>query len=221
MSTVDGCLRLLRTMSHTTLEEKPLLDALEPGSVLINTLGSCSPKELGDCVEAARDISPDLARVFVEAVGGTDAVLQRFRDGDPWIQELEVDTFDGELVGVVRFLHISDSEQGSLRDRAYAVGNQLIRALPDIVKVDVEGMLPGGHLLTIDGIDYGALGLRRQFAIDADTVRRNKERIQLAHTLVGVSDTERLREAANLLSKVAALVSRLWKCVCAGPRQTP
>ena len=206
MSTADSCLRLLRAMNHTTLDEKPLLDALEPSSVLVNTLRGCSPRELGACVAAARDISPNLARALVDAVGGADAVLQRFRNHDPWIRELEVATLDGELVGVARLLHVSDTGQGDLQERAHNLGMQLIQALPEIVRVDIKGELPGGHGLTLDGIDYGSSGLLRQYVFDAFTIRRNKERFRLAHTMVGTTDTERLPAAAELLADVADLV---------------
>ena len=206
MSSVDDCMRLLRTMSRTTLKKQPLLDQLKPGSKIVKTLESCSPKELGDCVEAARDVSRDLALAFVQSVGSTDAVLQKFRRSDPWIQKLEVVTLDGDLVGVARILHISESDQGSMRDRANELGNQLLRALPDVDRVDVKGVLPGGQPLMIDGINYGSSGLHRQYTTDTHVVRRNQERIRIAHTLIGVSETERLGKAAKLILEVADLV---------------
>ena len=199
----DECLRLLRAVSRTSVDWKPLLAVLQPGSPLVDTLESCPLTAFGDCVSSARDVSLDLARAFVDAVGGTEAVLKRFCAGDPWIQKLEIASVEGELVGVARFLYLTESEKGDARERAVETGRQLLRTLPDISRVDVKAILPGGRALEVDG---GSSGLLRQYDHPSGTVQWNQDRVRLAHTLFGANETERLTEAASLLAEVAKLV---------------
>lgn len=203
---VETCRRLLKTVGRTTMDCTALLTAAEPGSQLAATLRECSPVDLGDCVSAARDVSPDLARAFVDAVGGTEAVIRRLRGNDPWIRELQVNAADGEMVGVARFLYISESEQGDARERAVGIGRLLLRCLPEITKVDVRAVLPGGYSLKVGGFEHGVSKLLRRHDHTPDTVGWNQLRIRLTRTLLGASETERLHEFATMLSDAAKLV---------------
>ena len=143
----DTCQRLLRALRGTSADWEPLLASVEPGTTLVDTLRSCSVQALGDCVAAARDVSLGLAKATVDAIGGSRAVLDRLRNSDPWIRELHIESVDGELVGVARFLYVSEAEQGDARERAVEIGRQLLPALPEIEKVDVKAVLPGGRVL--------------------------------------------------------------------------
>ena len=202
----DACQRLLRALRRTSVDWAPVLASLEPGTSLNDTLGNCSVQALGACVSAARDVSLGLARAFVDAIGGSEAVLDRFRNSDPWIRELDIASVDGELVGVAKFLYVSESEQGDARERAVEIGQQLIRALPDIAKVDVKPVLPGGRVLKVDGHEYASSGLLRRYDHHPGAVGWNQERALLAQTLFGASETDRLNEASGLLAEAAHLV---------------
>ena len=202
----DECVRLLQTMSGTTIDWRPLLSALKPDAPLVDTLKGCSPAAFGDCVSSARDVSLDLAREFVGAVGGIEAVLQRIRNHDPWIWKLEISSSKGEEVGVARFLYVSESEQGEARGRAVETGQLLLRTLPDISRVDVEATLPGGGTLEIDGISHGSSGLLRQYGHNAGAIARNQDRLRLAHTVFGATETARLSKADKLITAANDLI---------------
>ena len=92
------------------------------------------------------------------------------------------------------------------RERAVEIGQQLIRALPDIAKVDVKPVLPGGRVLKVDGHEYASSGLLRRYDHHPGAVGWNQERALLAQTLFGASETERLNEASGLLAEAAHLV---------------
>ena len=205
-TSADVCLRLLRSVRLASIDWRPLLTALEPGSPLIDALQGWSLPTFGDCVSAAGDVSLGLARAFVDAAGGTEGILRRFHDSDPWIRELQVASVEGELVGVARFLYISESEQGDARERAVETGRQLLRTLPDISKVDVKAILPGGRALEIGGIEHGSSGLLRQNDHHLGAIAWNQDRIRLAQSLFGTNETERLAQAAELLDELAKLV---------------
>lgn len=202
----DACQHLLRALRGTSVDWEPLLASLEPGTTLVDTLRSCSVEALGDCVSAARDVSLGLAEALVEAIGGNPAVLDRLRKSDPWIRELDIGSVDGELVGVAKFLYVSEPEQGDARERAMEIGRQLLRALPDIDKVDVKPVSPGGRVLEIDGHEYASSGLRRRYDHHPGALGWNRDRIALAQTLFGASETERLNDASDMLAEAADLV---------------
>ena len=205
-TSADACLRLLGPFGRTSIDWRPLLAALQPGSPFGDFLRSCSLSDFGDCVSSARGVSVDLARAFVDAVGGTEVLLERFRNSDPWLQELKTVSEDGELIGVARFLYVSEPDQGDAREYAVETGRQLLRTLPDISRVDVKAVLSGGRTLEVDGFEYGSSGLLRQYDHHPATVGWNQDRIRLAQTLFGASETERLTEAAGLLAEAAELV---------------
>ena len=205
-TSIDVCVRLLRAISRTSIEWTSLLAALQTDLPLVNLLKSCPLAAFGDCVSMARDVSHELARAFVDAVGGAEVVLMRFRNSDPWIQKLEVATVDGKLVGVARFLCVSESEQGDASEKAVEIGRQLLRTLPDIDEVDVKAILSGGRTLEIDDIDFGSSGLLRKHDHHARAIAWNQQRARLAQTLLGASETERLAESDKLFAQAAELV---------------
>ena len=205
-TSADACLRLLVPFGRASADWTPLLAALEPSSSFVAFLKDCPLPALGDCVSSARDISVGLAREFVEAVGGVDALLGRFRNSEPWLQELEVVVDGGERVGFARFLYVSESEQGDAQERAHEIGRQLLRMLPDLNRVDVKAVLPGGGTLRHEDTEYGSSRLQREFDHHPVAVRWNRERIRLAQNLFASRETERLTEADGLISETARLV---------------
>ena len=118
-----------------------MLAALQSDSPLVDLLETCSLAAFSDCVSSAREVSLELAKALVDATGGVDAVFERFRDNDPWITEIEIASIEEELVGVARFLYLSESEQGDARERTVETGRLLLRTLPNITRVDVKAIL--------------------------------------------------------------------------------
>ena len=142
----------------------------------------------------------------MDAVGGTEVLVERFCSSVPWIQELKIASEDGDQIGVARFLYVSEPDQGDAREYAVEIGQQLLRTFPDINRVDVKAILAGGRTLEVDGFEFGSSGLLRRYDHHPATVGWNQDRIRFAQTLFGASETERLMEAAVLLHEAAKLV---------------
>lgn len=205
-TSADACLRLLGPFGRTAIDWQPLLTALECGTPFGDYLRTCSVSALSDCVASARTVSVELARAFVDAAGGTEVLVERFSSSVPWIQELRIASEDGDQIGVARFLYVSEPDQGDAREYAVEIGQQLLRTFPDIERVDVKAVLAGGRTLEVDGFEFGSSGLLRRYDHHPATVGWNQDRIRLAQTLFGASETERLTEAAVLLQETADLV---------------
>ena len=206
VTSADACLRLLGPFGRTAIDWRPLLTALESGTPFGDYLRACPVSALSDCVASARTVSVELARAFVDAVGGTEVLVERFRSSVPWLQELKIASENGDQIGVARFLYVSEPDQGDARDYAIEIGQQLLRTFPDINRVDAKAVLAGGRTLEVDGFDFGSSSLLRRYDHHPATVGWNQDRIRLAQTLFGASETERLTEAAVLLQEAANLV---------------
>ena len=205
-TSIEACSRLLVPLSRTSIDWGPLLASLQPGSPFVDFLKNCPLLDLAECVSLARGLSVDLAREFVDAVGGTERLLESFRISDPWLQEVRILSLDSELVGVARFLYASESDQGDAREYAVEIGRQLLRTLPEINRVDVKAVMPDGRTVEGEGAEYASSGFLRRYDHHATTVGWNQDRIRVSQTLFGASETERLAEAAKLLSEVEKLV---------------
>lgn len=205
-SSAESCQRLLMALRQASADWRPLLPALSPSTALTDFLENCPVDVLGECVAAAHDVSPEFAGEFVSAVGGREKLIERIRSFDPWIRELRIDTVDGDLVGVARYLFASESDQGDPRERSVELGRLLLRVFPDIVRVDVKPVLAGGGILESDGQELHSSGLVRKHDHTPSAVAWNRERVQLAQTLFGATETERLAKAGPLLADVAELL---------------
>lgn len=199
-------IRLLTCARGLTTDWVPLSSAFEADRPLTGLLAECEIEDFGECVAAARDVSVGLARTLVDSVGGVPAVLNRVREADPWIFELQVETVDGELTGVARYLFVSEEEQGEPRERSLDIARNLLRSLPDIEKVDVKPILPDGSEMRIGGNTLWSSGLLRRYDHGEAAVQWNRNRAQLTQALFGAPETERLAEFNELLEDTAKVV---------------
>ena len=204
---VDQILRLLRALIRIEVDWGDLISSVKAATNFRDALQLCLIADFADCVALAHLVSRELADTFVDVVGGSEPVLDRIRTEDPWIHELKIVSYDGEGIGFARFLHVSDVDQGSPRDRSIMIGRLLLRTLPSISKVDVQAVLPGGHKSEIDGYDHTASGLLRKYDHHPLITRMNQERVCLAHLHFGTSETERIAKFSQLLPKCASLVN--------------
>ena len=203
---IEHISRLLRSLIRTGTDWHEMVSCVTANSDFLDTLNRSPLSDLADCVALALEVSEELATELVGAVGGTEFVFKKFRSEDPWILELRLVDDDGERVGYARFLHVSDVDQGDPRDRSIKIGQLLLRTLPNITKVDVHAVLPGGHKLEIDGFDHTASGLLRKYDHHPVIARTNQERMCLAHLHFGTCETERLTRFSQLLPKCVGLL---------------
>ena len=198
--------RLLRALGRTPLNWTQLLASLESNHAIISFLRTCSISDLGEFFSAVRTISPDFAAACSDLAGDRGNILQRARVEDPWIRELSVSIREGNEIVIARFLHVSDSLQPEPDKKAVTFGKQLLRALPEVNRVDVKAVRANGSPLGIDGYEYASSGLVREYDLHPDEVDWNRSRSHLAQTLIGTSETDRLFAMLGLLPQVATLV---------------
>lgn len=204
-------LNLLKAMRHSTVDWKWLKDTLEANCNLLTHLQECPLDQLGHFILATRDVSVELAAALSELIGGNDMILDRIHASDPWIQELKVVSCDNETIAVARYLFVSEAVQGDASERSVKLGKQILRILPEIDRVDIRAQPPGGGTLEINGYEYGMSGLLRKYFYDDEAVLWNQNRFQLARSLIGSTETERLQEARQLLPEVAQFIRDVAK----------
>jgi len=216
----DVVIEILKALRNSSVDWDWLSETLKLNTQLLNYLQGCTLSELGSFMSAARHVSLDLAVAFTHQIGGNQAILERIRASDPWIQELQIVTIENQVVAVARYLFISESVQGDARERSVSLAKHLLDTLPVIDKVDVQPRHPGGDTLEFDGYEYATSGLLRQNHYDDDTASWNQMRFQLTRSLIGTSETERLTIAADLFPQVATFLRDLAKAFVHDPTGT-
>ena len=190
-------------------------------SRLVSTLREAPLEALADCVAAAYDADPSLARSLVDAIGGETAVIERIRADNPWITRLEVSERANGLVGVARFLYASDSFQRDPDEQAHSLGQTLLRCLPRIASVDVQALLPGDRELARGDHVFWASRIRRGAAHSSPATAWTQARMRIAVALVAESDTARLAAALPLFGEAADLLRLIGTEVAKGTHPVP
>ncbi len=183
--------------------------AVNAESQLAAALREAPVDVLADCVAAARGVDPAVAHALTESMGGEQTIIARIRADNPWIIVLEIRTGGSSPIGYARFLHVSDTLQGSPDEQALGLARTLLRCLPRIESVDVQAVLPGGREIAMGGYTGGSSQLKREFDRTDPAVEWSRERTRSAAALIGTTDTARLSQALPLLDEAADLV-REW-----------
>lgn len=215
-----GSEQIADTLSRATAAEATVLLAtadgwtatIEPaigtGTVLAEDLATAPVEIITKLLATASGRNDRTARVILDALGGTEALLQRLHAENPWILRAGVrDSPDGP-VGYARLLHITD-EQGDPREACVALARYLLRIIPTIEATDVKVRGPGYTPIIIDGHELGASGLVRQYDHAETRVAWNQALTKAAVTLMGASDTSRLAAAYPILRDLVDLFAEV------------
>ena len=198
-----------------------LAESAKGESPLASALRDAPLEALADCLAAAYDVDPSLARALVEIIGGEEAVILRIRADNPWLTMLEVRPGEGGPVGFARFLHVSDAFQANPEAEVHRLARSILRCLPEIESVDIQALLPGNHEITIEDYTSGVSRLSREKYNDATpAVAWRQARIRAAGALVGETHTARLTAAPALLEETAELTHQIGTTLVTGKQPT-
>ena len=191
--------------------------SLDVSSPIVDALRTSSIEALSAFLTTAHEVASGFAVKVIELLGGREAMLQQMRASDPWTVALQLDETPQATIAEGRFLHVSDAEQDDPDDAARAIARRLLSLVPGIDGVDVHAVLPGGGPLRIGGHERGVSQLVREAVLSEHATAWNRARVQVIRTLLGVSDSHRLRALLPLLEEANRLVHqvgvRLVKCL--------
>lgn len=193
---------------------------LGPQAPVIHALDGADVDDLGAVLATAAAHDRDLATALVAELGGEDRMFERngIRLAYPWITELDLRSSPDGTVGWARFLQVSDEAQGDLRQTVLGIARLLIRLLPQVDVVDVQAVFPGGEEYRVGDYSLGVTGMRRATDHSDLEVAWNRQRVAVAMTLLGESDTARLARALPLLDEAVDLTSRMGAGLVTGSR---
>ncbi len=221
-SDVDTAIELLGTLDSSGEEFAFAVEQqLGNQSPLILALQSAKFEQRKELLAVARACNPAIAMLLVDELGGVDRILDRLREENPWVTELEITEIQGEAVARARFLHVSDAVQGDPQKVAVALGQTLLRLLPLIESVDVKALAPGGHEIQIPNFTYGVSRLRRQYDHSESGMSWNLERVRAVLTLLGDTETNRLATALPLFKQALKLTEKIAVLNLAGKSTGP
>ena len=189
--------------------DEALCLAIGASSPIVEALRASTLEALSAFLVTAHEIAPGFADEMIKLLGGREAMLRRIREENPWILELELDETTEVTTAVGRFLHISDTEQDDPDEAAHAISRHLWSLVPGIDGVDVRAVLPGGGPLRVGGHECGISQPLREALLSEHAIAWNRARVQVIRTLLGVSDSHRLRTLLPLLEEANRLACQV------------
>ena len=119
---------LLSPLAETGLAIAPPPD----GAPLRSVLRDASLADIGELIATAANVSPATAEALLDAAGGSDVIIERLRQGHPWLLDLSIvdDGDDPVLRG--RVLHVSDRHNPNPEKAIKALSVLGLRCLPTI-----------------------------------------------------------------------------------------
>ena len=207
---VDTAGRLLSEFAEQRKSlEASLLRVLVADCPLVEELQASPIEELAEFLTAAKGIGPSLHGRLVELQGGGEAVLQRLRQGVPWLLDLVPERTPGHTIVRCRFLHVPGAGQAD-PDAAASELSQLICSLvPGLSQVEVRAELPTGQQPTVGGYEYGVVHEESASDVYGRSSHWMEARARVIRSEISTGDTERLYAAASLLESAAVLVGEL------------
>lgn len=196
---------LLATLDGWTATIEP---AIGTDTVLAEDLAAAPIESITKLLATASGRSDRTARLVLEALGGTEALLQRLHAENPWILRAGVRNSPDGPVGYARLLHVTD-HQGDAHEACVGLARHLLRIIPTIDATDVKVRGPGYTPIIIDGHEHGVTNLLRRYDHAETRVAWNQTLTKAAVTLMGASDTSRLAAAYPILCDLADLFAEV------------
>jgi hypothetical protein len=228
------CLLSLRGCSDAVkmLDALSGLVALEPelrnlseitGSPLAEALAAATVEDLADVVAAGLAISPETARVFLDAAGGMQRALTALEANTPWCRNVRVgaptpELLDGRdvpdlradsLVARVEYRYVADTLQCGVHEATVALATMIFRLLPDVELVRAVAVDARNQPHGFRGFEIASTWLKRDAVPGSEKISWNVARSQLVTSLLAAeSRTAGLTTEMKLLEQsVSCLTS--------------
>lgn len=173
---------------------------------------AASLDDLLELVQAAGDVSREMGEWFLELTGGTQSLLERMLDADPWLLELEVVDDGDERVLRGSRLHASDRLNPEPERTIKRLATLGLGCLPGVDRAALTTVWPGDLPTRVGELDIASTGLRTRYVRGAAETEWNRARARAALALVAAeSESIRLSTGADLLDKVAAFLDDLTR----------
>ncbi|MDP9441242.1 MAG: hypothetical protein M3P34_03470 [Actinomycetota bacterium] len=205
-SASDRAIDLLGALAGADLD----LDAPEQSAPFAALVRDSELDALASLVQAGTAVADSVGAGIVALAGGTDAVLHRIRESDPFILDLEVVVERGEKVLRGRRLHVSDrlnpEPERAIKDLA-VLG---LSCLPEVARADLLTVWAGDLPMRIGDYEYGQSGLLRRYVHGTTAIAWNRARSNAALSMIAAeSETCRLDTGRDILEGTAAFLEDL------------
>ena len=181
-----------------------------PGTPLRSALRDSPLADLGELIATARNVSAATGEAFLDAAGGSEAIIERLKRDHPYLLDLGIVKDGDDRVLRGRVLHISDrySPDPGKAIRELAVLG--LRCFPEVDRADLTTTLAGGLPLRVNGLELFTSGLLRTYALSDSEVAWNQVRSRFARSLLTeTSITERLWVGLAVLDGCARFLADL------------
>ena len=177
---------------------------------LRSMLHDSSLADVGELIATARSVSESAGEAFLEAAGGSEAIIGRLKQDHLYLLDLSVVTDGDDRVLRGRILHISDRYTPDPEQAIKQLTALGLRCLPDVDRADLTTVLASGVPLRVNGLELLTSGRLRKFALSNSEIAWNQARGPLVRSLITeASTTERLSVGLTILDRCARYLADL------------
>lgn len=174
------------------------------GAPIRSALRAAPLTDISELVTNATVVSAAAGEAFVEAVGGSDTIIERIMQDHPWLLDLSIVNDGDDRVLRGRILHVADRHNPNPEKDIKALAALGLRCLPNVDRADLTTVLAGGVPLRVNDHDLAVSGLLRRYVHGESEVAWNRARSRFARSLVAsISTTERLAAGLAVLEGTA------------------
>jgi hypothetical protein len=210
-ATVEATSALLAVLAGT--------DTTPPARVIAGLIPDDDLESARLLLQAANDVSSDLARSVAEELGGSDALLGRLEDHLPWIRNARLERLDGDDVeAAADYASVAESVQTDTHDQVVELCRYVLALAPEAGvararAIDATGELAGlGVPIADKAIPRANLPSNAAIAWNRATGRA------LARAIAAQSSTGRLIQERDLLTQAADVVAKAARAYLTGQR---
>lgn len=192
-------------------------DARPPESTIVGLVPENDLDSARLLLQAANDVSPDLARSVAEELGGSDVLLHRLEDHLPWIRHARLERGEGAQVeAAADYAFVAESIQTDTHDQVVELCRYMLALAPEAGvacarAIDATGELAGfGVPIADKAIPRANLPSNAAIAWNRSTGRA------LARAIAARSSTERLIQERELLRQAADVVAKAGRAYLTG-----
>lgn len=183
-------------------------DATPPASVIADRIPQDDLESARLVLQAANDVSPDLAARIAEELGGSEALLNRLENHLPWIRNARLEHDGDQIVAAADYALVAESVQTDTHDQVVELCRLLLALAPEAGVARSRAIDATGELASF-GVPIADKAIPRANLPSNAAIAWNRSTGRaLARAIAARSSTERLIQERDLLNQAADVVAK-------------
>lgn len=192
--------------------------ATPPASVIADRIPQDDLDSARLVLQAANDVSPDLAARIADELGGSEALLNRLENHLPWIRNARCEHDGDQIVAAADYALVAESVQTDTHDQVVELCRLLLALAPEAGVARSRAIDATGELASF-GVPIADKAIPRANLPSNAAIAWNRSTGRaLARAIAARSSTERLIQERDLLNQAADVVAKAGRAYLTGDR---